>query len=308
MDQPLSTTIDAPRQTLGYIRSRLDEHGIQPKSKLGQNFLIDLNLLDVLLETAELAAEDLVLEVGCGTGSLTAQLAARAGAVLAVEIDPALHPVAGELLGDFKNVSLLRTDALKSKNELHPMIFAGLADLTTRFVCKQFKLVANLPYAVATPVIANLLLSEWIPERVVVTVQWEIAERLTAQPNTSQFGALSVLVQSLADVHVLRKLPPTVFWPRPQVDSAMVLIKPDSAKRAIIGNPAAFRVFLRDLYSHKRKTLRSALIGWPSGRKQKPWVDNLLKELDLPGTVRAEELDLEQHWRLCRAFCDPGAS
>lgn len=94
MAERVPPTIDVPRQTLGYIRSRLDEHGIQPKSKLGQNFLIDLNLLDVLLEAAELSHDDLVLEIGCGTGSLTARMAVQAGAVLAVEVDSALLPVA----------------------------------------------------------------------------------------------------------------------------------------------------------------------------------------------------------------------
>jgi len=306
MAQRVPTAIEAPRQTLGYIRSRLDEHGIQPKSKLGQNFLIDLNLLDVLLEAAEISNEDLVLEVGCGTGSLTSQLAALAGAVLAIEVDPALHPLAQELLREFKNVRLLRADALKTKNELNPLIFAELAELTARFLCKRFKLVANLPYAVATPVIANLLLSDWVPERMVVTVQWEIAARLTAPPQTPHYGALAVLVQSLADVQLLRKLPPAVFWPRPQVDSAMVLIRPDAAKRANIDNPLAFRNFLRDLYSHKRKSIRSALIGWPTGRKEKPWVDQLLSRLNLLGTIRAEELSWEKHLELCRAFCGIG--
>lgn len=305
MAERISFPIDPqPRQTLGYIRSRLDEHGIQPKNKLGQNFLIDLNLLDVLLQAAELTKDDLVLEVGCGTGSLTSRLVQQAGAVLGVELDPPLFRMVGELMDTCKNVEVMNVDALRNKNDLNPGMLDKLAEMKTKFACSQFKLVANLPYAVATPVIANLILSDWVPERMVVTVQWEMGERLTALPKTEHFGAVTVLMQSLADVTIVRKLSPSVFWPRPQVDSAIVMIKPDPVKRAEVGDPRSFRVFLRDLYVHKRKTLRSALVGWPSGHREKPWVDALLAKLELPGTIRAEELDWKEHLRLWRGFAE----
>jgi 16S rRNA (adenine1518-N6/adenine1519-N6)-dimethyltransferase len=138
----------------------------------------------------------------------------------------------------------------------------------------------------------------------VATVQWEIAERLLAQPGTSQFSALSVLVQSLADVALVRKLAPSVFWPRPKVESAIVQIDPHPAKRATIGEVTRFRSFLRDLYTHRRKNLRGALSGWPTGRREKVEVDALLERLALPGTMRAEELTIEQHRELWNAF-DP---
>ncbi len=167
---------------------------------------------------------------------------------------------------------------------------------------QQLKLVANLPYAVATPVLSNFLLSDLPFERMVTTVQWEIAERLMAQPDTSGYGALAVLAQSLADIELVRRLPPAVFWPRPEVASAIVCIRPSAAKRAHVGDVVRFRTFLRDLYSHRRKNLRGALVGWPSGRRSKEEVDRKLADLGLDGTVRAEDLDLEQHLRLSRAF------
>jgi 16S rRNA (adenine1518-N6/adenine1519-N6)-dimethyltransferase len=290
------------RQTLSHLRNLFDERGIKPKNKLGQNFLIDLNLLDLLANAAELGSDDLVVEVGTGTGSLTARLARQAGAVLGVEIDTTFHALTEEALAGQANVTLVQADILKSKNELHPEVLAVLDDLHRRSGCPRLKLVANLPYAVATPVIANFLLSGLPFERMVVTVQWEIAERLTARPGTKDYGALAVLVQSLADVELIRRLSPSVFWPRPQVASAFVCIRPNPVKRARVGDVHRFRVFLRDLYAHRRKNLRGALVSWPGGRRDKDDVDRRLAELGLDASVRAETLDVEQHLRLCSVF------
>ena len=181
---------------------------------------------------------------------------------------------------------------------MHPRLIEALDKAQAKFGTTRLKLVANLPYAVATPVIANLLIAERPIERMVVTVQWEIAERLLAQPGTSQFSALSVLVQSLADVALIRKLAPSVFWPRPKVESAIVQIDPRPAKRARRSARLRFRAFLRDLYTHRRKNLRGALSGWPTGRREKADVDALFERLQLPGTMRAEELTIEQHQRV----------
>jgi 16S rRNA (adenine1518-N6/adenine1519-N6)-dimethyltransferase len=302
MNNPESLT---PRQTLSHIQRLLATRGIRPKNKLGQCFLIDLNLVDLIVRTAELTHNDVVLEVGAGTGSLTARLADEAGAVVSVEIDSTVHALAREHVGERANVQLLQTDALRNKNELNPAVLAALRTADSVFHCTRFKLVANLPYAVAAPIIANLLIGERPITRMVVTVQWEIAERLTAGPRTSAFSALSVLVQSLADVSIVRRLAPSVFWPRPKVESAIVQIDPDPAKRAQITDVRGFREFLRDLYTHRRKNLRGALSGWPSGRRDKGDVDRLLADLDLPGTSRAEELTIEEHQRLWRVFDPP---
>src|SRR5262245_36524811 len=274
----MSDDAQLPRQTLSYLRGLLAERGIEPKTKLGQNFLIDLNVLDLVVRTAELSREDCVLEVGSGTGTLTGRLAEAAGAVVTVDIDPAFHALTRELMQRHANVRTMRADALKTKNELNPELLAAFDEQMTKFNCTRRKLVANLPYVVATPVIANLLIGKRPIDLMVVMVQWEIAERMTAQPGTSQYSSLAVLVQAVADVTVVRKVGPTVFWPRPQVDSAIVKIVPSAEKRARVGDVAKFRVFLRDLYSHRRKNLRGALAGWPSGRREKPAVDRKLAE------------------------------
>jgi 16S rRNA (adenine1518-N6/adenine1519-N6)-dimethyltransferase len=292
----------SPRQTLSYLRNLFEAHGIQPKNKLGQNFLIDLNLLDILVQTAELTPQDLVVEIGSGTGSLTARLADQAGRVLGVELDPSFVELLSEAVGYRDNVRILHADVLKNKNEIHPQVLTSLDELRRQSGCDQIKLVANLPYAVAVPVIGNFLISSLPFERMVVTVQWEIAERLLAGPGSKEYGALAVLVQSVTEVSLIRKLPAAVFWPRPQVASAIVMIQPDAEKRARVGDVPRFRRFLRDLYTHRRKNLRGALVGLPNGRQDRTEVDRKLMQLGIDSTVRAEMLDGEQHLRLCEMF------
>jgi 16S rRNA (adenine1518-N6/adenine1519-N6)-dimethyltransferase len=296
----------APRQTLSYLQGLFEERGIRPRNKLGQNFLIDLNLIDLLERTAELTPDDLAVEIGSGTGGLTARLADHAGAVLTVEIDSAFATLVHETLRDRANITFLHADVLKNKNHLNPDVLSAIADLRARQRSQHLKLVANLPYSVATPVITNFLLSGLPFERMVVTVQWEIAERLSATPDHKEFGALAVLVQSLADVNIVRRLPPAVFWPRPKVASAIVRIRPSDSKRGHVierlGDVQRFRNFLRDLYTHRRKNLRGGLAGLPGGHLTKEEVDRKLAELELDGTTRAEDLDVEQHLRLCKVF------
>jgi 16S rRNA (adenine1518-N6/adenine1519-N6)-dimethyltransferase len=290
-----------PRQTLSYLRQLFESRGIKPKNKLGQNFLIDLNLVDLLVRTAELSPRDLVVEVGSGTGSLTNLLAHQAGAVVSVELDTAFFQLTGEVVQGRNNVTLIHADILKNKNQLNPEVLTAIHGARNRSGCERIKLVANLPYAVGTPVIANFLLEEPL-ERLVVTVQWEIAERLMAGPGIKDYGALAVLVQSVADVELVRRLAPSVFWPRPQVASAIVLIQPNAAKRSHVGDLLRFRRFLRDLYVHRRKNLRGALVGLPGEGHEKSEIDRKLAELLIDGTTRAEDLDVEEHLRLCAAF------
>jgi 16S rRNA (adenine1518-N6/adenine1519-N6)-dimethyltransferase len=303
----LPPTPPAPRQTQSYLRELFTQNRLTPKNKLGQNFLIDLNLLDFIVREADLSRADLVLEVGTGTGSLTTRLAAQAGAVLSVEIDRPFHELARDSIGPQEHVHLFHGDVLKNKNQLNPDVLAALEEMRARYKPQRIKLIANLPYAVATPVISNLLLTGLPLERMVVMVQWEIAERLRAEPGVKDYGALAVMVQSVADVEILRRLPPPVFYPRPKVDSGIVRIRPSAEKRAQVPDLRRFRHFLRDLYAHRRKNLRGGLLSLPGGRHEKPWVDAKLAELGYTGTERAETLTIAQHLQLCDAFSPPAA-
>ncbi len=296
------------RQTLSYLKGLLSNYGLEPKHRLGQNFLIDLNLLDLVARTAELTPHDSVLEVGTGTGSLSALMADRAGCVFTVEIDADMQRIARQIIGHRPNVRLYLGDALLRKNELNPDVLAGWADHTAKHGATTRKLVANLPFVIATPVISNLLITAIPVERMVVMVQWEIGERLQAKPGTKDYNALSVLVQSLADVQVVRKVMPGNFYPKPKVESAIVLIRPDPARRALIPDVTKWRHFLRDLYTHRRKTLRQALVGWPTGPRTKAAVDAKLEALGLDGTVRSEALGVADHLRLCAAFGGTGTT
>jgi 16S rRNA (adenine1518-N6/adenine1519-N6)-dimethyltransferase len=297
MNPDPASNVPNPRQTLSYLHRLFGAHGLQAKSKLGQNFLIDINLLDLIVRAGELTKADTVLEVGTGTGSLTAKLAEAAGHVVTVEIDSSLAPVAREIVGPRSNVTYLHGDCLAKKSVLNPdMIAAWEAVPGTK------KLIANLPYVIATPLISNLLVSRDDIERMVVMVQWEIAERMRAEASTKDYNALSVLVQSIADVEIVRKVGPTNFYPQPKVDSAIVLIKSNTEKRKLVGDVARFRDFLRGLYIHRRKNLRGALAGFPTGRIEKEVVDAKLSELGIDGNVRAETLDITTHLRLCGAF------
>jgi 16S rRNA (adenine1518-N6/adenine1519-N6)-dimethyltransferase len=279
-----------------------EAHGLQAKSKLGQNFLIDLNLVDLVVRAAELDSSDAVLEVGTGTGSLTAKLAEQAGVVVTVEIDTGLAPVARQVVGERPNVRYVFGDCLESKNELNPDMLAAWDEAATASKCSHRKLVANLPYVIATPLITNLLITRTDVERMVVMVQWEIAERMRAEVGTKDYNSLSVLVQSVADVEVVRKVGASNFHPRPKVESAIVMIKPNAGKRAKVGDVPKFRAFLRDLYTQRRKNLRGAISDGPGGKRAKADVDAKLAELGIEGTLRAEALDVEQHLRLAAAF------
>ena len=283
------------RQTQSYLRSLFAQRGIAPQHRFGQNFLIDLNIHQVIVKAAEIGPTDVILEVGPGAGAMTALMAEQASAVVAVEIDPAMAALTAEATADRPNVRVLQTDALASKNAINPEVLdsvrAGLAVAPDR----QFKLVANLPYNVATPIISNLLVHpELCPALMVATIQLELAERMRAGPDTEDYGALSVMVQALSDFELVRTLPPTVFWPRPKVDSAVVKLVPNAEKRAAVGDLPWFHRVVRRVFIHRRKNLRRVLYGEWRDRWTKPEVDAMLEGLGLTGLVRAEAMNVEE--------------
>jgi 16S rRNA (adenine1518-N6/adenine1519-N6)-dimethyltransferase len=204
------------RQTVSFLRRRFAEVGISPATRYGQNFLIDLNLVELLAEAASLDRQDVVLEVGTGTGSLTAMLAARAGAVITVEIDPQLHQLAREELVAYPNVTMLQMDALRNKNHFHPKLLETLQQTLERIPGSRLKLAANLPYNVATPILSNLLLTDVVPVSLTATIQKELAERIMAAPRTKDYSALSVWIQVQGEVELIRELPPPSFGPSPR--------------------------------------------------------------------------------------------
>jgi 16S rRNA (adenine1518-N6/adenine1519-N6)-dimethyltransferase len=290
-----------PRQTRSFLLKRFEEAGIRPKTRFGQNFLIDLNLLDLLYESADVGPNDVVLEVGGGTGALTARLAAAAAHVVTVEIDRQLFQLAREELYRLTNVTMMEQDALRNKNNMHPAVLAEVTKHLAAAPGRRFKLVSNLPYNVATPVVSNLLKGDPVPYSMTVTIQKELALRMVASPKTRDYSALSLWVQSQCDVELVRIMPPSAFWPQPKVDSAIVRLTLRPDLRIEIPDLDFFHTFIRSMFFHRRKFLRSELLAAFKGKLDKPQVDEVMAELKHGGTSRAEELSVEEMLELCEA-------
>lgn len=258
---------------------RLKQFGVQPARDLGQNFLIDSNLLDVIAREAELDREDVVLEVGGGLGVLSEHLAARARHVHVVEIDPKLEPALRDALDPFDNVTLHLADAVR-------LDLAALDPAPT-------KVIANLPYGVAATVILDTVAGAPSVTRWVAMVQREVGERLAAAPSTPAYGAPSVLAQLSATVKVVRAVSRTVFHPVPNVDSVLVRLE-----RTALPAPAATRRLVSAGFAHRRKALPRSLA--LAGAADRDAVRAALKELGLPEDARAERLS-PQEWRALAA-------
>ena len=290
------------RQTISYLNGRFAEVGLNPNKRHGQNFLIDLNLIELLANAAELTPDDIVLEIGTGMGSLTGLLATQAAHVITVEIDEHLYQLAQEELEDVENVTFLHQDALKNKNHFSPVVLETVQKAMNRQPGGIFKLAANLPYNIATPIISNLMRCPVTPESMTVTIQKELADRIVAEPNSKDYGALSVWVQSLCDAKIVRVLSPKVFWPRPKVDSAIVHIVHRPDKRSMIPDIEFFHTFTRRIFFHRRKFLRSVAISAFKGRLDKDQVDKVLNENELGPQARTEQLSVQKLQALCESF------
>lgn len=240
-------------QTLAEIRRLLAARGLSPRHRFGQNFLHDPRLVQRLVQAAEIVPGEVILEVGPGTGTLTEALLDAGAVVIASEIDRDLCGLISdrmvERLGDAApdRFTLVAGDCLAAGRALAPAIVEALRG-------RAFRLVANLPYAIASPLIATLVLHHASCHGLFVTVQREVAERLTAAPGSRAAGTLGILVQTFAEVRRLCTLPPGAFWPPPKVESAMVAIRPDRAA-ACVDDPESYARFVAGLFSQRRKTL-----------------------------------------------------
>ena len=280
------------RQTKTFLMQRFQEVGIQPATRHGQNFLIDLNLQQLIVDSADLSPRDVVLEIGTGTGALTALMAKQAGAVITVEIDGHLFELASELLLGVDNVMMLKHDALKNKNHFDPRIMEAIGVELGVDPERRLKLVANLPYNIATPVLSNLLTCEHTPHTMVATIQKELGDRMIAKPRTKDYGALSAWMQCQADTEIVRIMPPGVFWPPPKVESAIVRIIVDAERRAAIPDLRYFHQFVKTIFIHRRKFLRANVVAAMKQHLSKEEVDEVLAEMEFPHDARTEQLDV----------------
>jgi 16S rRNA (adenine1518-N6/adenine1519-N6)-dimethyltransferase len=294
-----------PRQTTAYLKDLFQQVGFTIDARRGQNFLVDLNLLDLLARAAEIRPTDVVLEVGTGTAALTERLAAAAARVVTAEIDPRLAQLARDRLIERDNVTIVEGDALAAKHRFAPALLEALDAAVAAAPGGRLLLVANLPYCVATPVISNLLARPRPFDTAVVTVQREMAERMTASAGSHAYNALSVWVGSQCRGEVIRVLPPSVFWPRPKVDSAIVRLDVEPERRTAIDDLLRFQGFVRDIFCHRRKLLRGVLLRMAGGKGSdaaRERVERAFAAVSLGPEARAEEIDPDRFVRLERAF------
>jgi 16S rRNA (adenine1518-N6/adenine1519-N6)-dimethyltransferase len=268
----------------GVSRKLLAEHHLRPRKSLGQNFLVDRNIRDKIVEAADLKADDIVLEIGPGMGSLTEALARQAGRVIAVEIDGQLIPLLKERL---PQVEIIHGDILK-------------LDLQGILPTGKVKVIANLPYYITTPILFHLL--EWGHwELIVVMVQLEVAQRLTAAPGTKDYGALTVAVNYRANVDLVCKVPPTVFVPPPKVHSAVVRLHPRREPWGLENEELFFRM-VRSAFGQRRKTLVNTLARAPWNPLSKEETAQIITETGISPQIRGEDLAVDEYVALTNNF------
>jgi 16S rRNA (adenine1518-N6/adenine1519-N6)-dimethyltransferase len=286
----LSAFPDAsPFQTQSTIRSLLNDAGIAPRKRHGQHFLIDRNLMNLLIQAAKVTPTDCVLEVGAGTGSLTGLLGATGARVISVEIDPLIAAIARNSIADFSNVTLLQMDALARKSSIAPEIIDAIGRRTTG-PAADLKLVANLPYDIATPLVIDLLLADLPLVRLCFTVQAEVADRFLAPADCAAYGPVSIIAQALCKCARIAKVPPQAFWPAPKVASAMVCLDPLPENQRRVAKPKEFAQFVRSFFLHRRKTMRHLARSHMNGES----IVNALTAMNLDQRSRPETLTVAQ--------------
>ncbi len=283
------------------VKNLVKQLGLHLKRKYGQNFLIDEAVLDYIADAAELTPGDRVLEVGTGLGNLTKKLAESGARVLSCEIDPTLAAIASQELAPCPNVRILAHDALDGHGNLSKPLTAALDELLGGG--GRLKVVSNLPYCVATPIITAFVEGSWPVERLVLTIQKEVGERLVAQRGTRDYSYLGVVVQLQCEARLLRGLAPGSFWPKPDVRSAIVCIKPKSEEERV--DEATLKGLKRvanAIFRMRRKTLLNALDGVPAIPGDRAAIAAAIERAELDPGVRGEQLTPQQMVQLAQAL------
>lgn len=278
------------------LRAVFSERGIRPRRRFGQNFLIDQNILRFIVNTAQVCADDIILEVGTGTGALTFFLAEKAQMVFSVEMDTGLFKLASEALQSCSNIRLINKDILSSKNALEPQVESELLNYIKSLQRKSvLKVVSNLPYSISTPLIIKLLAGPLPIELMVLTLQRDIVNRLAAQPGTKDYGILSIAVQLSADIKIVKTLPPEVFWPAPKVESAVVILHVHKERfPGSISNYELFQKIIRTIFESRRKIIINSFARLKPPLIPKEHLLAILRRLDIAPDQRGETLTPEQ--------------
>ncbi|EFV74144.1 16S rRNA (adenine(1518)-N(6)/adenine(1519)-N(6))-dimethyltransferase RsmA [Cytobacillus pseudoceanisediminis] len=276
-------------------RAILDKYGFSFKKSLGQNFLIDTNILRRIVDHADLSEESGAIEIGPGIGALTEQLARRSKKVLAFEIDQRLLPILEETLSPYPHVSIINEDVLKAdvKTAIEQE-FEGINDIMV---------VANLPYYVTTPIIMKLLEDKLPIRGIVCMLQKEVADRISARPGTKEYGSLSIAVQYYTEAETAMIVPKTVFVPQPNVDSAVIKLTKRKEPAVAVKSESFFFKVTKASFAQRRKTLLNNLTSQlPGGKQKKEHILSALEQANVEPGRRGETLSIEEFARLSDAL------
>ena len=268
----------------------VQKHNFKFSKSLGQNFLIDTNVIDRILEGARVQEGDYVIEVGPGIGTLTKEMGRTAEKVVAIEIDKTLIPILEETLSDFPNIEVINQDILKV--DVQELVKEKLNG-------GPVKLIANLPYYITTPIVMKFLEEDIPVTDIVVMVQKEVADRMNAQPNSKDYGALSVAVQYYCDTEIVAKAPRHMFMPQPNVDSTVIGLHVREEKKYNVDNEDIFFKTVKASFGQRRKTLLNSLGGL--GFLSKDQIKIALQEANIDEKRRGETLSIEEFASLSNA-------
>ena len=268
------------------IRAIREEFGFKFSKSLGQNFLTDKNIIDKIVDGAEIGPEDTVIEIGPGVGVITAEAAQQAKQVIAIEIDKTLIPILAKTLGDFDNVKVINEDVLK----------LDINDVIEKEGAQGVKIMGNLPYYITTPIIMKILEEEVKADSITIMMQKEVADRIKAQPGTKAYGALSVAVQYYCTVDKVADVPRSVFVPQPNVDSVVLRLNIREEKPVEVTDRKLFFDCVKAGFGQRRKTLLNSLQGIKGA--DKIIVSDSLAAAGIEQSRRAETLTIEEFGKI----------
>lgn len=276
------------------VRDLMQQNGLFPKKSLGQNFLVDQNILNRIVEASAISSDDYVVEIGPGLGALTRQLAQRARGVLAVEIDNSLAAVLNDLAAEHNNIRILFQDILKTDLEAELRKAFNLEETLT------FKVCANIPYNITTPVIFQLLEDCPHLQAATLMMQKEVSQRLLAPPGNKEYGRLTLTVAYYADIESIINVSRNCFYPRPDVDSAVVRIAPHGSRRSEVQDEELFKNLIRAAFQKRRKTILNILSSFFV--RDKTEIEIILDGMGISPRLRPENLDIVDYINLTNAF------
>lgn len=270
--------ISNPKNTVDIIK----KYNFTLSKKYGQNFLIDSNILDMIVAAADIKEDDTVLEIGPGLGSLTQRLASKAKKVVAIEIDKLLIPILNETLSDYNNIVVLNEDILKT----------DIGEIIDKYAkAGSIKVVANLPYYITTPIVMKLLEGHYPVESITVMVQKEVAERMQAVAGSKDYGALSIAVAYYCAVYMVGVISPNCFIPKPKIESAVIKLVLGEKYLKAVDEKMLFKI-IRASFNQRRKTLQNGLLNSPELNLNKESIVQVFKEMGLERNIRGETLEL----------------